>query len=272
MKIFNSNDAFDRKQVILDSVGQSFFDINNMIGLILNILVPIVLLFIVKVDITTFFFSFIAFDIFLIILENLVLFFSKSFNSIIWIFQKIGYKKKISNMSHDEMLSYKEKFDVMTSFYDEKIKILDDMINEYRSLETITTPKAKQNELVFVEEMIEKFDSYKGVDFIEEKMKELVSVSKKLLELIKDDINSISIVINTYNIYSEELLKIVSSYEEMSSEQKSKYSERLQYLFDAFLNHLKRQEVKITEYKENSIDFDIDFLIQKLNEEESKNV
>jgi len=272
MKIINSNDAFDRKQAILDKVGSTFFEVNNAIGLILNILAPIVLLFIIKVDIPTFFFSFIAFDIFLIILENIVLFFSKSFNSIIWIFQKIGYKKRISNMSHDEMLSFKEKFDIMTSFYDEKLKILNDKIEEYRSLETITTPKAKQNELVFVEEMIAKFDSYKGIKFIEERMKELVTVSKKLLELIKDDINSISIVINTYNIYSEELLKIISSYEEMSTEQKLTYRDRLEYLFDAFLNHLKRQETKITEYKESSIDFDIDFLIQKLSEEETKNV
>lgn len=267
-----ANSYIEWQEILEDNMNKGFIKFHSTIGLLLNIAIPIVLLLYFKVDISTYFLCFIVVDILQVIFENIILFIYKNISSISWLIQKNGYKTKLKNMNSSEIEILKKELKNNNSFYNEKLKMINEQIDELKSLEKVSTPSLRKNEIIYVEEMILKFKEYNNISWIKDYMEEIVIISEKLLSLVKEDDESVIVIINTYNIYSEELLKIILQYENMDSEQQSKYQTKLLNLMEDFCNHLKELENKIQKFKEHSIDFDIDFLTKKLQEEKDKDV
>ena len=268
-KFLKASTAYSWEAMINDKVNPIYKKINSGISIALNILVPSVLLFVFKVSFPTFLISFVIFDIFQVLLEYAALYIYKGFENISWLTEKKQYMEKLNEMSPMEIEKLKKNLSESQSFYKEKLSLLNKKIEEYKSFDVISTPNARKQDIVYVEEIIIKLESYDNVKWIKKRMKEIVSVSKRLIELVKEDPDSVQVIVNTYNIYAEELLNIISQYEDMDNEQKEKYQPKIEKLMDSFISHLKDKEDKIQSYKEHSIDFNIDFLTKKLQESES---
>lgn len=270
--MIKANTSLEWREILEDDIGKNLIKFHSFIGFLLNLIVPVILLVFFKVDIITYLLCFIIFDILQVFLESGILFVHKNINNISWIIQKGRYQKKVKDMSPGEVELLKKDLNTTQSFYNEKLNIINEKINEFKSLEEVATPSSRKNEIIYVEEMILKFKNYDGISWIKDYMNTIVDTSERLISLIKDDEESIVIVINTYNIYSEELLKIVSSYEDMDDEQKDRYQSKIISLLDDFCEHLTNLEDRIISFKEHSIDFDIDFLQKKLKEDKEKDV
>ena len=270
MKIIRADEYFDWEYVVTKNLGETYVKLSNTISVILNISLPLFLLLHLKVDVFTYFLCFIALDIALSLIDLVFVCLAKSFQQVRWLLYKIGFTKEIKNLSPEEIEAYKKSIDSYNDFAQEKLKLLNNQLEEYKSLDKIISVDYKKNELIFVEEMIAKFRAYDEIDWIKNSLLEIANVSDRLLNLVKEDIDAINIIINTYNIYSEELLAIIKKYEEMDEEQQSKYTEKVEKLIDTFLVHLEKQETKVIKFRERSIDFDIDFLSKKLEEMEEE--
>lgn len=161
-------------------------------------------------------------------------------------------------MSLSEIKKYKEDINDSVLFYDKKIDYINDKIKEYEETNnSIKNIVSYENDIEYVKNKIKQ-------------LKEIVQISNHLIEIVLEDEESISLLINTYNIYVDELFIIISKYEEMDEEQKVKYEEKLNNLFNNFKNHLENLETKIILFKEHDIDFDINFLNKKLLEKSER--
>lgn len=265
-KIFKSDTAYTWESVVDDKVGRNYKKINNLISIALNITVPAILLFGFKVSFTTFLVCFIIFDIAQVFLEYIAIGVYNGAKSVVWLTQKKSYINKLAEMSPKEIEQFKKEMSESQSFFDEKMKILNSKIEEYKALDTISTPNARKHDIAYVEEVIMKLKNYNNINWIKKRMKNIVAVSERLIVLVKEDLESVQAIVNTYNIYAEELLNIIVQYEDMDDEQKEKYQPKIEKLMDVFLSHLEERENKIQSYKEHNIDFDIDFLTKKLKE------
>lgn len=265
-KIFKSDTAYTWESVVDDKVGRNYKKINNLISIALNITVPAILLFGFKVSFTTFLVCFIIFDIAQVFLEYIAIGVYNGAKSVVWLTQKKSYINKLAEMSPKEIEQFKKEMSESQSFFDEKMKILNSKIEEYKALDTISTPNARKHDIAYVEEVIMKLKNYNNINWIKKRMKNIVAVSERLIVLVKEDPESVQAIVNTYNIYAEELLNIIVQYEDMDDEQKEKYQPKIEKLMDVFLSHLEERENKIQSYKEHNIDFDIDFLTKKLKE------
>lgn len=265
-KIFKSDTAYAWESVVDDKVGRNYKKINNLISIALNITVPAILLFGFKVSFTTFLVCFIIFDIAQVFLEYIAIGVYNGAKSVVWLTQKKSYINKLAEMSPKEIEQFKKEMSESQSFFDEKMKILNSKIEEYKALDTISTPNARKHDIAYVEEVIMKLKNYNNINWIKKRMKNIVAVSERLIVLVKEDPESVQAIVNTYNIYAEELLNIIVQYEDMDDEQKEKYQPKIEKLMDVFLSHLEERENKIQSYKEHNIDFDIDFLTKKLKE------
>lgn len=265
-KIFKSDTAYAWESVVDDKVGRNYKKINNLISIALNIAVPAILLFGFKVSFTTFLVCFIIFDIAQVFLEYIAIGVYNGAKSVVWLTQKKSYINKLAEMSPKEIEQFKKEMSESQSFFDEKMKILNSKIEEYKALDTISTPNARKHDIAYVEEVIMKLKNYNNINWIKKRMKNIVAVSERLIVLVKEDPESVQAIVNTYNIYAEELLNIIIQYEDMDDEQKEKYQPKIEKLMDVFLSHLEERENKIQSYKEHNIDFDIDFLTKKLKE------
>lgn len=265
-KIFKSDTAYAWESVVDDKVGRNYKKINNLISIALNITVPAILLFGFKVSFTTFLVCFIIFDIAQVFLEYIAIGVYNGAKSVVWLTQKKSYINKLAEMSPKEIEQFKKEMSESQSFFDEKMKILNSKIEEYKALDTISTPNARKHDIAYVEEVIIKLKNYNNINWIKKRMKNIVAVSERLIVLVKEDPESVQAIVNTYNIYAEELLNIIVQYEDMDDEQKEKYQPKIEKLMDVFLSHLEERENKIQSYKEHNIDFDIDFLTKKLKE------
>lgn len=265
-KIFKSDTAYAWESVVDDKVGRNYKKINNLISIALNITVPAILLFGFKVSFTTFLVCFIIFDITQVFLEYIAIGVYNGAKSVVWLTQKKSYINKLAEMSPKEIEQFKKEMSESQSFFDEKMKILNSKIEKYKALDTISTPNARKHDIAYVEEVIMKLKNYNNINWIKKRMKNIVAVSERLIVLVKEDPESVQAIVNTYNIYAEELLNIIVQYEDMDDEQKEKYQPKIEKLMDVFLSHLEERENKIQSYKEHNIDFDIDFLTKKLKE------
>lgn len=265
-KIFKSDTAYAWESVVDDKVGRNYKKINNLISIALNIAVPAILLFGFKVSFTTFLVCFIIFDIAQVFLEYIAIGVYNGAKSVVWLTQKKSYINKLAEMSPKEIEQFKKEMSESQSFFDEKMKILNSKIEEYKALDTISTPNARKHDIAYVEEVIMKLKNYNNINWIKKRMKNIVAVSERLIVLVKEDPESVQAIVNTYNIYAEELLNIIVQYEDMDDERKEKYQPKIEKLMDVFLSHLEERENKIQSYKEHNIDFDIDFLTKKLKE------
>lgn len=260
------------QEILEDNMSKGFIKFHSTIGLLLNIVIPIVLLLFFKVDIITYLLCFVVFDALQVVLEYLILFIHKNILSLSWFIQKGGYKTKLENMSPSEIEYLKNQLNTTNSFYNEKLKMINDKIEELKDLESVSTPASRKNEIIYVEEMIMKFKEYDNIPWIKDYMEQIVTISERLLAKVKEDEESVIVIINTYNIYSEELLKIVAKYEDMDEEEQDKCQPKVLTLMETFCGLLKDLEIKIQNSKKRSIDFDIDFLMKKLEEEKNKDV
>jgi hypothetical protein len=263
--------ASDYEEKYTSLVSEKYYKANNYIGIALNIAVPAALLFVFKIKLAYFFLAFIAFDALQIGLNQLSY---KVYNVSLktaWNMQKEKFLDKICEMTPKEIEDYKNEMDSSQKFYQEKLSLINDKISEYKSFSTIGTLEAKKQDITFVEEMNYKFQSYDNIKWIRKRLKNISKISERIIALLKEDADSIDIVIHTYNVYSEELMNIIKKYEDMDDEQKERYEPKIQELMDLFESHLEELEEKITSQREHSIDFDIDFLSKKLKEESDKN-
>ena len=268
-KIFKVNDFYDWEAIVEARMGDKYIKTNKAISIILNIIVPSILLFVLKVNFITYLLCFICFDIFQVVLEYISIYIYSGAKSIAWFAQKKQYVDKIKSMTPVQIESFKKELSNTHTFYNEKLAILNKQIEEYKSFDTIATPSVRKNDIAYVEEVIMKLKNYNNIEWIKTRMKDIVDVSERLISLVKDDPDSVQAIINTYNIYAEELLNIIVQYEDMDIEQKEKYEPKIEKLMDVFYHHIEEKENKIQSYKEHTIDFDIDFLTKKLTEEEN---
>lgn len=267
-KFLKAPTAYYWEAMVNDKVSPTYKKVNSGISIALNILIPSVLLFVFKVSIPTFLISFVIFDVIQVLLEYGALSLYKGIKNISWLTEKKQYIEKLNEMSPMEIEKLKKDLSQSQSFYKEKMSLLNKKIEEYKSFDIVSIPNARKQDIAYVEEIIIKLENYDNVKWIKKRMKEIVSVSKRLIDLVKEDPDSVQAIVNTYNIYAEELLNIISQYEDMDDEQKAKYQPKIEKLMDVFISHLEEREDKIQSYKEHSIDFNIDFLTKKLQESE----
>lgn len=266
---FRNDTASEYKQDALDKTNPVYVRLHNLLGIAINIAVPAVLLFVFKLSLPQFLLAFIAFDI-LQVFGNFI--FVKLFQGICglaWLTKKFAYAKKVENMTPAEIEGFINNWRDDQAFSQEKLAMLKDRMEEYRSFASIKTPDSNRENIVFVAEMIEKLRNYHNIHWIDKSLDAIVEKSEAVLGIVKEDPDAMAAVINTYNIYAEELLSIVRQYEDMDERQKERYKGSVEKLIKAFYEHLENLEVRITKHKETNINRDIDFLMQKLQEEEA---
>lgn len=267
-----NNNVLDFETSMEAQVSETYFKINNIIGIALNIVIPVLLLFVFKVSFTNFLLAFLISDVALMGLNYLSLYLYKSCSKFIWLFRKKKYQENLDTMSLKDIKSLKKNLDQNNAFYAQKIKLINEKINEYKSFNSVSSPEIHKDDILYVEKIIEKFKEYDNVKWIKKSLNKIVEKSENLLEMIKEDPDSISVIISTYNIYAEELMKIIAQFEDMDDEQKEKYKPKIEKLIDTFYSHLNELEEKIQSFKEHSIDRDIDFLMKRLESTEGDDI
>jgi len=289
-KIFRCEDSDDWKMWVQEQVPDSWFKINNVLGILLNIAVPAILLFYFHLSIPTMILCYIIFDILMVPMDYLSIGMYKILKTVIWLPQKAvlwlpkkaAYEKKVQNMSIDEINALKDELDAHDKFVDEKLEIINQRIEEYKRLDSIVAPSQHKDTIKYVKEMIEKMRAYsdddipfdqcdKCIKWIQKSMAEIVKKSDGLMNIILDDPDSVMQIVNVYNVYAEEMLRIVIKYQEADEEQQEKMRPKLEALLNTFSEKIDRLDARITSSRERSLDIDIDYLTKKLNEDVESN-
>lgn len=257
---------------VKNMVSPGWYKTNKRLNFLLNIAIPAILLFVLKVNIFVFLLAFIAVDIGMIALDYSSVGMYGAIRKLTWQLQKGKFKQKVGQMSLKEMNQLKESINSNAEFSKEKLSVLNEQISEYKKLENASMPIHHRDTIKYVSEMIDRMRAYSdnedSIDWICREISKTVKKSDKLLEIVHDDTDSIVQIVNTYNVYAEEMMSIILKYQEADKEQKENIKPKLQKLLDAFNEKLDRLETKISSSKEKSLDFDIDYLTRKLEEDD----
>lgn len=263
---FINDTAREYEEYAKEKTSNTFVKMNKLLGIALNIAIPLVLLLVFHLTISQYILAFIAFDAIQIVLNFILIKIFLGVKGLSWITSKGKFIKKIENMSPSEIEAFKNDFRKNQAFAQEKLNIINKKIEEYKMFNNIETSSFNRENIAFVEEMILKLKNYDNIKWIKNEFEKIIEKSMALLDIVKEDTDSVKDIINTYNIYADELLNIVNQYEDMDEEQQERYKDRIKDLITTFYEHLEDLEQKITSYREHNIERDIDFLMKKLEE------
>lgn len=106
--------------------------------------------------------------------------------------------------------------------------------------------------------------------WISSKLDEILDKSYHIVEAVKKDPMTISVIFNTYNIYIKELNNILIQYINMSKEDKSLHRDNIKTIMDRFDSHCDKLITKMNRAKNADIKRDIDVLMSVLDEDDEK--
>lgn len=263
---FYCTEQEDWNDYVMKNVSKKYYDINKIICLVLNIVVPAALLLVFKLNFAEYIFAFLVFDVALVLIEYLSIGLYKSSASIKWAIKKSRWAKDVSKMSAEDIAKLRAEMNQNTEFYKEKMEILERQIQEYK--EAAIAPKDKEG-IKYVEEVIKKFSMYMmDVEeaFIQKSLEKIITASHKLLDAIKNDPDDGIRVVSLFKVYSDELLKILGQYENLDEDAKQEKMPKVKNLLKVFLEKLEELQERISSGNERNFDTDIDYLTKKLEE------
>lgn len=273
------NDQYDWEYHVKSMVSPTWFKVNKTISILLNIAVPLILVFVLHMGLINTLLAFIAFDILMVVVEFISIGLYKLKKRASWATKKGQFQKELDKMTPEQAKTLRKDMSAHAKFYDEKIEMIDEKIKSHDMLESILGPKSHEKTISSVKNMIEKMRAYSDdnipfneceecIDWIQEKVAKIVEKSDKLMEVVKDNPVAILDVTGTYDIYANEMMRIILKYQDATEEQQDSMKPELSNLLDVFCEKLERHYQRICNTKEFELGVDISYLTKRLKEDE----